>query len=94
MAPDFAEALSIQQELVELAEAIRSHGVDRSYLTPDEKGYVLALQGDGAKSMNDFMKAVGQYLFKMQRRRGQKEAAKAELLQAFDTWLSKQKLGS
>jgi hypothetical protein len=44
--------------------------------------------------MNDFMKAVGQYLLKVQRARGDKEAAKAELLRAFDTWLSRQKIGS
>jgi hypothetical protein len=94
VALDFTEALSIQQQLVGLAEAIRGNGFDRSYLTPDGKGYALAVQGDGAKSMNDFMKAVGQYLLKVQRARGDKEAAKAELLRAFDTWLSRQKIGS
>jgi hypothetical protein len=92
MASDLNEALSIQQHLVGLAEAIRSIGFDRSYLTPDGQGYVLAVQGEGAKRMNDFMKAVGQYLVKVQHGRGDKEAAKTELLRAFDEWLSKQKI--
>lgn len=87
-----AEALSIQHHLVALAEAIKSNGFDRSYLTPDEQGYALGVQGEGARSMYDFMKAVGQYLMKVQHGRGNKEAAKAELLQSFEAWLSKQKL--
>jgi hypothetical protein len=92
MANDLAEALSIQRHLVALAEAIRSNGFDRAYLTPDELGYALAVQGEGAKAMHDFMKAVGQYLMKTQHGRADKEAAKAELLRAFDAWLSKQKI--
>lgn len=92
MARNLTEALNIQQHLVELAEAIRTNGFDRSYLTPDGQGYVLAVQGESAKSMDDFIKAVGKYLTKVQPGRGDKEAAKAELLRAFDTWLSKQKI--
>jgi hypothetical protein len=92
MARDLAEALSIQQHLVALAEAIKSNGYDRSYLTPDGQGYALGVQGEGAKSMDEFMKAVGQYLMKLRRGRSNKDAAKAELLQAFDTWLAKQKI--
>jgi hypothetical protein len=42
--------------------------------------------------MADFMKAVGQYLMKVQHGRGDKEAAKAELLRAFEAWLSKQQI--
>lgn len=90
MARDLAEALSIQQHLVGLAEAIKNNGFDRSYLTPDGQGYALAVQGEGARAMDDFMKAVGQYLMKVQHGRADKEAAKAELLRAFDAWLSKQ----
>jgi hypothetical protein len=41
--------------------------------------------------MDDFMKAVGQYLMKERNGHGDKDAAKTELLRAFDTWLSKQK---
>jgi hypothetical protein len=89
---DLTEALSIQQHLVGLAEAISSNGFDRSYLTPDGQGYALAVQGEGARAMDDFMKAVGRYLMKVQHGRGDKEAAKAELLRAFDVWLSKQKI--
>lgn len=94
MARDLQEALSIQQHLVELAEAIRTNGFDRSYLTPDAQGYALAVQGEGARAMEDFMKAVGQYLMKVQHRRGDrdKEEAKAELLRSFEVWLSKQKI--
>jgi hypothetical protein len=92
VAHNLAEALSIQHRLVGLAEAIKSNGFDRSYLTPDGQGFALAVQGEGARNMDDFMKAVGQYLLKVQRRHGDKEAAKAELLRAFDAWLAKQKI--
>jgi hypothetical protein len=92
IAPDLAEALSIQHQLVELAEATRRYGYDRSYLTADGQGYALAVQGEGARAMYDFMKAVGQYLTKVQHGRGEREAAKAELLRAFDAWLFKQKI--
>jgi hypothetical protein len=92
VAHDLADALGIQHHLVALAEAIRGNGFDRSYLTPDGQGYALAVQGEGAKGMNDFMKAVGQYLMKVQHGRGDKEAAKTELLRAFDAWLSRQKI--
>lgn len=44
--------------------------------------------------MYDFMKAVGHYIVKVQRGRGDKAAAKAELLQAIEAWLSKQKIGN
>jgi len=92
MAHDLTEALSIQHHLIALAEAIKNNGFDRSYLTPDGQGYALAVQGEGAKGMYDFMRAVGQYLMKLQQGYGDREAAKTELLQAFDTWLSKQKI--
>ncbi len=92
MAQSITHALSIQQHIVDLAEAIRSNGFDRSYLTPDGQGYVLALQGEAAKGTYDFMKAVGQYLSKVEHSRGNHESAKNELLQAFDVWLSKQKI--
>lgn len=92
MVSNLSEALSIQNQLVGLAEAIRGYGFDRSYLTPDGQGYALAVQGEGAKAMEDFMKAVGQYLVKVQHRRSDKEAARAVLLEAFDAWLSKQKI--
>jgi hypothetical protein len=94
VAQDLDEALGIQQQLVALAEAIKSNEFDRSYLTPDEQGYALAVRGEGARAMVDFMKAVGQYLMKVRHGRSDKQAAKAELLRAFDVWLSKQKLGS
>ena len=92
MAENLGHALEIQQHLVGLAEAIRNNGFDRSYLTQDGKGYALAMQGESAKGMDDFMKAVGQYLMKVQYGRGHKDEAKAELLRAFDVWLSKQKI--
>jgi hypothetical protein len=92
MATDLAGSLRIQHHLAALAEAIKGNGFDRSYLTPDGQGYALAVQGQGAKAMDDFMKAVGQYLMKTQHGRGNKEAAKAELLQAFDAWLSEQRI--
>jgi hypothetical protein len=92
MATDLAGALKIQHHLVALAEEIRGNAFDRSYLTPDEQGYALAIQGPGAKAMDDFMKAVGQYLVKTQHGRADKEAAKAELLRAFEAWLSNQKI--
>jgi len=92
VAHNLTEALIIQQHLVGLAEAVRSNGFDRSYLTPDGQGYALAVQGEGAKGMYDFMKAVGQYLVKVQHGHRSEEAAKTELLRAFDDWLSKQKI--
>ena len=92
MARDLTEALSIQHHLVGLAEAIKSNGFDRSYLTPDGQGYALAVQGDGAGAMDSFMKAVGQYLMTVQHGLDDKDAAKTQLLRAFDTWLSKQKI--
>ena len=92
MAQDLIEALSIQQHLAALADAIKSNGFDRSYLTPDRQGYALAVQGEGARAMDEFMKTVGRYLMKVQHGHGDKESAKRELLQAFDTWLSKQKI--
>ncbi len=91
MANDLTEAFSIQHHMAALAEAIRNNGFDRSYLTPDRQGYALAVQGEGARAMDDFMKAVGQYLMKERNGHGDKDAAKTELLRAFDTWLSKQK---
>ncbi len=93
MASDLGHALTIQEHLVGLAEAIRGNGFDRAYMTPDGKGYALACQGDGAKSMNDLMMAVGKYLMDVQIKKGNKDRAKEELLKSFDIWLSTQSLG-
>jgi hypothetical protein len=86
------QALALQELLEQVAERIQDNPRGRSYLSPDGQAYVLALGGDSAKTMHDFMKAVGQYLMKLKNRRGDKEAAKAELLRAFDEWLSKQRI--
>ncbi|HTU17376.1 MAG TPA: hypothetical protein VMG10_04880 [Gemmataceae bacterium] len=66
MAQNLTEAINNHQHLVALAEVIRTNGFDRSYLTPDGQGYALAVQGEGARAMSDFMKAVGQYLMTVQ----------------------------
>jgi hypothetical protein len=86
------QAFALQGLLEEVAERIKDKPQGRSYLSPDGRAYVLAFGGEGAKVMDDFMRAVGQYLMKMQDGRSDKETAKAELLQAFDEWLSKQHL--
>ena len=92
MANDLLEALTIQQHLVGLAEGIRNNGFDRSYLTPDGLGYALAVQGESAKLMDDFMKAVGRYLKASKERRSDDGAARLALLKALDLWLAKQKV--
>jgi hypothetical protein len=86
------QALALQGLLEQVGEQIEDKLQGRSYLSRDGRAYVLAVGGEGAKAMDDFMTAVGQYLMKRESRRGDKEAAKAELLRAFDEWLSKQKI--
>lgn len=93
MTTDFAKAISVQRQLAELTEAIQTLGHGRAYLSPDGQGYALALQGEAAQHMESFMRAVGQYLLKLKEKHADKEAAKAEVVQAFEEWLSKQKLG-
>ena len=89
---DFQQAFELQELLEEVAARIKEMQIGRAYVTPDSRGYVLAYGGDGAQVMNDFMKAVGQYLLKLKNKRADKVAARAELQQAFDEWLAKQKL--
>lgn len=88
---DFQQALALREMLEQVGEQSKDNPQGRSYLSLDGRAYVLAFGGEGAKEMNDFMRAVGQYLLKMQNGRGDKEAAKGDLLRAFDEWLSKQK---
>ncbi len=86
------QALALQGLFEQVGERIKDNPQGRSYLSPDGRAYVLAVGGDRAKVMQDFMTAVGQYLMKRQHDRGDMEAAKAKLLRAFEEWLSKQKL--
>jgi len=86
------QALALQGLLEQVGEQIQDHMQGRSYLSPDGRAYVLAVGGEGAKAMDDFMRAVGKYLLKIEHRRCDREAAKAELLRAFDEWLSRQKI--
>ncbi len=86
------QALALQGLIEQVSERIKEIPGGRSYLSPDRRAYVLALGGDGAKEMDDFMRAVGQYLMKTQHGRHDSEAAKADLLRAFDEWLSKQEI--
>ena len=86
------QALALQGLLEQVGERVKDNPQGRSYLSPDGRAYVLAVGGEGAKEMQDFMTAVGQYLLKAQYGRRDAEAAKAELLRAFEEWLSKQKL--
>ena len=90
--PSLHQALALQGLLEEVAERIKENPQGRAYLTPDGRAYVLAFGGDRAKEMQDFMTAVGQYLLKRQHGRADAEAAKAEVLRAFEEWLSKQQL--
>jgi hypothetical protein len=90
--PGFLQALALQGLLEQVGDRIKDTPQGRAYLSPDGRAYVLAVGGDGAKEMDDFMRAVGQYLVKRQHGQGNYEIAKAELLQAFDEWLSKQKV--
>jgi hypothetical protein len=84
------QALELHGLLEEVGERIKDSPQGRSFLSRDGSAYVLAVGGEGAKEMHDFMTAVGQYLKKLQIGRTTKEAAKAELMQAFDKWLSNQ----
>jgi hypothetical protein len=86
------QALALQGLLEEVGERIKDNSQGRSYLRPDGRAYVLAVGGDRAKAMEDFMTAVGQYLRKMQSGRTDPEIAKAEVLRAFEEWLSRQQL--
>jgi hypothetical protein len=85
------QALALKGLLEQVGERIKDNPQGRAYLSPDGRAYVLAVGGEGAKELNDFMRAVGQYLVKTQNGRGDQEAARAELLRAFDDWLAKQK---
>ena len=88
----FQQALELQELLEQVGERIKDKPQGRSYLSPDNLAYVLAIGGDGATVMRDFMSAVGGYLMQVQHGRVKKEDAKAEVLRAFDEWLSKQKI--
>ena len=88
---DFHQALALQALLEQVAERIKDNPQGRSYLTPDGRAYVLAVGDERAQEMKDFMTAVGHYLLKVRRTRGDTNAAKAEVMTAFDEWLSKQK---
>jgi hypothetical protein len=60
-------------------------------LSLDGLAYVLAVGGENAMAMHDFMMAVGRYLVKVKHTpRADKETAKAELIRSFEEWLSKQ----
>lgn len=85
------EALALQDLLERVGEGIKDNPQGRSYLSPDGQAYVLAVGGDRARVMDEFMKAVGQYLVKVRNKRSN-EAAKLELLHAFEQWLSQQRL--
>jgi hypothetical protein len=86
------KALQFQSLLEQVGERIKDNPQGRSYLSPDGRAYVLALGGEGAKAMDDFMNAVGEYLMKTQEPKADKEAAREEIHLAFEEWLSKQKL--
>jgi hypothetical protein len=87
---DLHEAFVLQDMLEQVGEHIKVNPRNRSYLTPDGGAYVLALGGDDAKAMHAFMRAVGQYLVKTENGTRDQEAAKREVLHAFNEWLSKQ----
>ncbi len=91
--PDLHEALELVTLLEEVADRIKDNELSRSYMSPDERAYVLALGGDDAKDMHDFMYAVGKYLTKAKLGTpAEKATARAEMLRDFELWLSKQKL--
>ncbi len=90
--PDVQEALELVKLLEEVGDRIKEVPRGRSYLSPDGRAFVIAFGGDEAEAMSDFIKAVGQYLTKVKRPRTNKEAAKEEVVRAFEEWLSKQKL--
>jgi hypothetical protein len=89
---DIKQALALQRLIEQVAEQIKDFPNGRSYLTPEGDAYVLAFGREHAQEMATFMRAVGQYLLKMKKPRGDKEAAKTEVLRAFDEWLAKQKV--
>jgi hypothetical protein len=92
MMSELHQALALQGLLEQVGEKIKDKPQGRSYLSPDGRAYVLAVGADGAKAMDDLMRAVGQYLMNVEYGRDDKEAAKSKLLRAFDEWLSKQKI--
>ncbi len=86
------QALALQGLLEQVGEQVKDKPQGRSYLSPDGRAYVLAVGGDSAKEMRDFMTAVGEYLMKARYGLRDTGAAKTKLLQAFEEWLSKQQL--
>jgi hypothetical protein len=72
------QAFALQALLEQVGEQIKDKPQGRSYLSRDGRAYVLAVGGDGAREMGDFMTAVGQYLMKTQYGLRDKEAAKAK----------------
>jgi hypothetical protein len=88
------EAIALQRLLQKVGDSIKDRSVGRAYLTPDDRAYVLAISGDGAKVMHDFMAAVGHYLKKQKKGMRNGKEAEAEVMSAFRRWLSKQRLGS
>ena len=88
--PAVNEAFALQDLLEEVCEKIKIRPRGRSYITPEEDAYVLALSGDSAKEMQVFMKAVGQYLLTTKNGRKETASAKEDVLKAFEEWLSKQ----
>lgn len=89
---NLSQALALQGLIEQVGEQIKDNPRGRSYLSSDGRAYVLAVGGDRAKEMQDFMSAVGQYLIKAQNGRRNAQAEKAQLLKAFEEWLSNQKL--
>jgi hypothetical protein len=90
----YQQARALQELLEQVAERIKDDPMGRSYMTPDEDAYVLALGGESAKAMREFMKAVGKYLVETKNGRHVKETATEEVQRAFDEWLSKQEISS
>ena len=86
------EALAFQSLLEQVGERVKDKPQGRSYLSSDGRAYVLAIGGDDAKDMDEFMSSVGRYLMKMRDRQADKQAAREEMQRAFEEWLSKQKL--
>jgi hypothetical protein len=90
--PTLHQTLYLQGLLEEVGERIKGYDQVRSYLSPDGQGFVLAVGGDRAETMRDFMMAVSQFLWKAQHTRSDRATAKQEVLRAFEEWLSKQKV--
>jgi hypothetical protein len=86
------QALALQELLEQVGERIKDNPRGRSYLSPDAQAFVLAIGGDRAAEMQDFMTAVGQYLHKVRYGHSDTETAREELTRAFEEWLGKQQL--